>query len=71
MSSWNSRAGATVQILKDIASNANTAAAAISKLQSAFSNQKGPRSPKTPGSGGGVDDKPVKPERGPQQDQGG
>jgi hypothetical protein len=67
MSSWNSRAGATVQILKDIASNANTAAAAMSKLQSAFSNQKGPRSPKTPGSGGGVDDKPVKPNVDPSK----
>ena len=31
------------------------------------SNQKGPRSPKTPGSGGGVDDKPVKPNVDPSK----
>ena len=37
MTGWNSQAGATVQILKDIAANATSAAGAMSKLASAFS----------------------------------
>ena len=36
MATWNTKAGETVQVLKDIASNAASAAAAMEKLQAAF-----------------------------------
>ena len=42
MESWNSKAGATVQLLKDLSSGATSAAAAMSKLQSAFGGGMGP-----------------------------
>ena len=44
MTTWNSQAGTTVSILKDIASNADLAASAIAKLSGAFGAQqaKGP-----------------------------
>ena len=52
MATWNAKAAETVQILKDIASNATSAAAAMAKLASAFSAQPaaGPATPgQTPG----------------------
>ena len=42
MEGWNSKAGATVQMLKNLASGATSAAAAMSKLQSAFGGGVGP-----------------------------
>ena len=42
MSVWNEQGRETVQVLKDIASGATSAAAAMSKLQSAFCAQQQP-----------------------------
>ena len=44
MSVWNEHGRETVQVLKDIASGATAAAAAMSKLQAAFSAPAGQRS---------------------------
>ena len=39
MGTWNARGGETVQVLKDIASGATSAAAAMAKLAAAFAGQ--------------------------------
>ena len=45
MATWNAKAGETVQVLKDIASNATLAAAAMAKLASAFGAQQAAHGP--------------------------